>query len=117
MTEKEPEKTFPIKSLHEFLFELDKEWSRFKSGSLVGIFIACALLVFSCFHIFGSAKRGSLEVVDLLILPLAIVFLLYGIGAMVAQYRFFRRWERRMRLLVHLEEELISREFNENTAK
>jgi len=116
MTEKEPEKTFPIKSLHEFLSELDKEWSRFKSGSLVSIFVASALLVGSFFRLFGSA-RPDLEVADLIIFPSAMVLLLYVIWAMVAQYRFFRKWENRMRLLVRLEEELISGKLDENASK
>lgn len=116
MTEKEPEKIFPIKSLHEFLSELDKEWSRFKSGSLVSIFFACTLLVASFFRPFGPARAG-LEVGDLIIFPFATVFLLYIIWAMVAQYRFFRKWENRMRLLVRLEEELISGKLGENASK
>ena len=116
MTEKEPEKTFPIKSLHEFLSELDKEWRRFKSGSLVSIFISCALLLGSFLRLFGHARTG-LEVGDLIIFPFAMVFLLYIIWAMVAQYRFFKKWENRMRLLVRLEEELISGKLDENASK
>lgn len=116
MTEKEPEKILPIKSLHEFLSELDKEWSRFKSGSLVSIFIACTLLVGSFFRLFGS-PRPDLEVWDLIISPFAMVSLLYVMWAMVAQYRFFRKWENRMRLLVRLEEELISGKLGENASK
>ena len=116
MTEKEPEQTFPIKSLHEFLSELDKEWSRFKSGSLVSIFIACALLVGSFFRLFGPARTG-LEVGDLIIFPFAMVFIPYAIWAIVTQYRFFRKWENRMRLLVRLEEELISGKLGENASK
>ena len=116
MTEKEPEKTFPIKSLHEFLSELDKEWSRFKSGALVSIFIACALLAGSFLRLFGP-PRPALEVGDLIIFPSATAFLLYIIWAMVAQYRFFRKWENRMRLLVRLEEELISGKLGENASK
>jgi len=116
MTEKEPEKTFPIKSLHEFLSELDKEWNRFKSGSLVSIFIACTLLIGSVYRLSGPVRTG-LEVLDLVISSFATVFLLYIIWAMVAQYRFFRKWENRMRLLVRLEEELISGKLGENASK
>jgi len=107
VTENEPEKTYPIKTMHEFLSELDKEWSRFKSGSLASLFIVCTLLLGSSLGLLGSARTG-LEVWNLIIFPFAIALLLYVAWAMVAQYRFYRRWERRMRLLVHLEEELIS---------
>jgi O-antigen/teichoic acid export membrane protein len=115
MTQKEPEKTYPLRSLHEFLSELDKEWSRFKSGSLVTIIIACALLASSFFRLFGPARTGLVG--DLVIFPIAIVFFIYIFWVMVAQFRFFRRWERRMRALVRLEEELVSGKLDENTSK
>lgn len=114
MTEKEPEKTYPIKTLHEFLSELNKEWNRFKSGSLASIFIACMLLIASFFRLLGSTRTG-LEIVDFVIFPFTTAFLLYVIWATFAQYRFFRKWERRMKLLIDLEEELIKGEFSENS--
>jgi O-antigen/teichoic acid export membrane protein len=115
MTQKEPEKAYPIRSLHKFLSELDKEWSGFKLGSLVTIIITCALLISSFFRLFGPARTGLVG--DLIIFPIAIVFLIYVFWVMVAQYRFFRRWERRMRALVRLEEELISGKLDENASK
>ena len=37
---KEPieDKQYPVKSLHDFLFELDKEWTKFRNGTLIGLF-------------------------------------------------------------------------------
>ncbi len=31
------DKQYPVKSLHDFLFELDKEWTKFRNGTLIGL--------------------------------------------------------------------------------
>jgi len=101
------EETYPIKSLHEFLSELDREWSRFRKGTLVSVIISSVLLVFVVFR-FSRFVIEDLDNVGLIILMFLAMFLLYNIYAMLVQYRFFRRWERRARLLFSLEERLIS---------
>ena len=35
--ESNEEKIYPVKSLHDFLFELDKEWTKFRNGTLIGL--------------------------------------------------------------------------------
>ncbi len=35
--ESNEEKLYPVKSLHDFLFELDKEWTKFRNGTLIGL--------------------------------------------------------------------------------
>ena len=35
--ENSEEKQYPIKSLHDFLSELDKEYSKFRNGTLIGL--------------------------------------------------------------------------------
>ena len=42
-------------------------------------------------------------------LIVAGVFLGYSVYAMYSQYRFFNKWERRVGLLLHLEEEILSK--------
>ena len=37
MVEERTEKIYPVKSLHDFLFELDKEWGKFRNGTLIGL--------------------------------------------------------------------------------
>ena len=34
--EKKEESKYPVRSLHDFLEELNKEWDRFRTGSLIG---------------------------------------------------------------------------------
>ena len=111
MTEEEPEKNYPIKSLHEFLSELDREWSRFKTGALLSLFLVSALLVVPTLQLFFSVN--GIGIWNLVVFPLGLALLLYVAWMMIHQYKFLRRWERRMRLLVHLEEELISGKLGE----
>ena len=107
MSEKKHEKTYPVRTLHDFLSELDKEWSKFRTGSLVSMIASGVLLVFfvSRFLLF-ALKR--LDIMDTIFLVFVAVFLIYSIYALNGQYRFFNKWERRMGLLLHLEEELMS---------
>ena len=112
MTEEEHEKTYPVKSLHDFLSELDREWSKFRTGSLVGMIASGVLLVFFVLRFLLLALR-RLDVIDVMFLVFAAIFLIYSIYAMFAQYRFFNKWERRMGLLLHLEEGLMSEKLEE----
>jgi membrane protein implicated in regulation of membrane protease activity len=112
MTEEKHEKTYPIKSLHDFLFELDREWSKFRTGALISMIASSALLVFFVLRFLLLALR-RLDLVDVMFLVFVAIFLIYSIYAMFAQYRFFNRWERRMGLLLHLEEELMSKKLGE----
>ena len=45
------------------------------------------------------------------------IMLIYSIFALYSQYKFFSKWERRVGLLRHLEEKLISEKVEERTAK
>ena len=38
----------------------------------------------------------------------------YTVYALLAQHRFFKRWERRIGLLLHLEEKIISEELEKD---
>jgi hypothetical protein len=46
--------------------------------------------------------------VDFVLLIIAGVLLAYSIYAMYSQYRFLNKWERRIGLLLHMEEQLLS---------
>jgi cobalamin biosynthesis protein CobD/CbiB len=111
--EKESGKAYPVKSLHDFLSELDEEWNKFRTGSLVGFVVSCVLLVFSGLSTLGALAEGKpLEFIFLVIIS---VFLVYTVFALYAQHRFFRRWERRIGLLLHLEESLIREKLGEES--
>ncbi|MFQ6073852.1 MAG: hypothetical protein ACE5KC_01405 [Candidatus Bathyarchaeia archaeon] len=115
MTKERSEETYPLKSLHDFLSELDREWNKFRSGSLISIITSGALLLlFVSRFLFFAIRRPN--VVDVIFLFFVVMFLVYSMYAMVAQYRFFSRWERRMGLLLHLEEKLMSERLEENAS-
>jgi len=112
MTEKREEKSYPVRSLHDFLFELDKEWSKFRTGSLISMVASAALLIFFVLRFLLLAIR-HVDVIDIMLLTFVAILLIYSIYAMLVQYRFFNKWERRMGLLLHLEEELMKEKFEE----
>jgi cobalamin biosynthesis protein CobD/CbiB len=112
--EEESHRAYPVKSLHDFLSELDKEWNKFRTGSLVGFIVSCVLLIFSGLSTLGAlAERRPLEFTFMVIIS---IFLVYTVFALYAQHRFFRRWERRIGLLLHLEESLIQERLGEENS-
>ena len=106
MAEEKGERLYPVRSLHDFLYELDREWGKFRAGSLLGIIVSGSLLVFFVAYLLPHALRRP-GFLDVLFLTCVIILLVYSLYAMLVQYRFFSRWERRMGLLLHLEEELM----------
>jgi hypothetical protein len=107
MSEGKTEKAYPVKSLHDFLFELDMEWSKFRNGTLIGL-VSSGFLFVVVMWLILIIRRTDLGVGALLFLAVASVFLAYSIYAMYSQYRFFNKWERRIGLLLHLEEEILA---------
>jgi len=106
MAEEKSERPYPIRSLHDFLSELNREWDKFRIGSLIGMITSGVLLMFFVSRSLLIAIRQR-AVTDFIFLIIIVAFLIYSIYALFAQYRFFKRWERRVGLLLHLEEELI----------
>jgi len=112
MAEEKNEKVYPVKSLHDFLFELDREWSKFRNGTLISLISSGILFVFVVWLLLRIRHLG-LGLVDFVLLLFAGVFLGYSIYAMYSQYRFFNRWERRVGLLLHLEEQMLAEKLDE----
>jgi len=108
MSEKAPEQVYPVKTLHDFLFELNREWRRFKRGALMSLFVLCLLLSAFIPLLFRAIRffLGSL-----------IIFLIYDLRLMLRQYRFFKKWGHRMEQLSCLEEKLLDVTFEENKSK
>ncbi len=117
MTEEEPERPYLVRSLHDFLSELDKEWVKFRTGSLIGMIASGVLLLFFVPRLLVAIRRPRWNFVDITFLLFITAFLIYSIYALFAQYQFFNRWERRVGLLLHLEEELISKKLEEKNSK
>ncbi len=114
MSQKETSETYPLRSLHDFLTELDKEWSKFRTSALIGIVISGLLFVFFVLRFLNLLVRirnlglRFLEIFDeLIFLILISAFVFYEIYLLYRQHRFFTKWERRIGLLQHLEERLM----------
>lgn len=115
MGEEKSDQPYPVSSLHNFLVELDSEWSKFRTGSLIGFIVSCALLAFSFLFLLATLAQG--EFWGFMFMVIITIFLVYTVYALFAQHRFFKRWERRIGLLLHLEETLIKEKLGENTSE
>lgn len=114
--EEKSEKLYPVRSLHDFLSGLYREWDKFRTGSLIGVVVSGVLLIFFVSRLlFAAIKQRA--VVDFIFLIIVVVFLIYSMYALLAQYRFFKKWERRIGLLLHLEEKLMSEKLEEKASK
>lgn len=114
MSKKQDEESYPLRSLHDFLTELDREWDRFKTAALVGIITSIILLAFVIFRLLtllATLRRSGqglwVALDDFIFLVLVAGFVLYEISLLLRQYGFFQRWGRRVSLLLHLEDKLM----------
>jgi hypothetical protein len=102
------EPKYPVRTMHDFLDELNSEWDRFRTGSLIGVIVSGILLLFSLTRLLGALRdRAWFELVFMLAVAAALV---YTVSALLAQHKFFRRWERRIGLLMHMEEKILDEE-------
>jgi hypothetical protein len=106
------DKQYPVKSLHDFLFELDREWSKFRNGSLISL-ISSSIMFLLVVVLILRVRRLGLGPVDFVFLILAGIFLAYSIYTMYSQYRFFSRWERRVDLLLRTEQNLLAEKLDD----
>jgi hypothetical protein len=106
------ETRYPLRSLHDFLYELDKEWDRFRTGSLIGLVVSGALLVFSLFRVVSALRNRA--VFDLIFMLVIVAALVYTVSALLAQHKFFRKWERRIGLLMHMEDKILKEELDKD---
>ena len=112
--------SYPLRSLHDFLNELDREWDVFRTASLIGMVTSGILFIFVSLRLFPllqtMRKVGLLRVInDLIFLLFVLAFIVYESSLLIRQYRFFKKWERRVGLLLHLEEKLMVGAMEEKT--
>jgi hypothetical protein len=86
MSEEKTEQMYPVRTLHEFLTELNREWRRFKMGTLVSLSILSTLLFVFVLLFFRALKLGVDIIVYVFPIILA-VFVIYSVCTMTAQYR------------------------------
>lgn len=104
--EERREPSLPLRTLHDFLFEIDREWGKFRTGSLVSILTSFLLfLVFFPRFFLVTLRRGG--PFDKLFALVIMVALIYNAYLSYGQHRFYRRWEKRLGLLLHLEKEIL----------
>ena len=106
LSDNERRSQLPIRTLHDFLLEIDEEWGRFRRGSLLTMIITILLflLFIPRYFVLTLISRDRF---DTFIALAIIVVLFYSIYLAFRQYRFYQRWERRIGLLLHLEEQLL----------
>lgn len=110
---KDDAKFYPVKSLHDFLLELDREWSKFRNGTLISL-VSSTILFIIVVGTLIRIRHFGLGLLDFVLLLFASVFLAYSIYAMYSQYRFFSRWERRVGLLLNMEEQILNEKLAKN---
>ncbi len=116
MNEKENEKKYPVRTLHEFLSELNREWRNFKRGTLATL-ILLSISLLSFVPLFFRAIQQELDIFAYVFLIGLAAFLIYLTRIMVVQYKFFQKWGHRMEQLVSLEEKLMNETLGENESK
>ena len=116
MSEEKNDKIYPVKSLHDFLFELDKEWGKFRNGSLITLISSSLMLGIVLWLIIVIRRIRGAAPIEFIFLFAVIAFLAYSIYSMYNQYRFFNKWERRIGLLLHLEEQMLQEKLDEKNS-
>ena len=90
MAEEKNGKAYPVKSLHDFLFELDLEWSKFRNGTLMGL-ISSGFMFVVVIWLILIARRSDLGIGVVLFLAAASVFLAYSVPPVPRRWRCHSR--------------------------
>ncbi len=118
MSEKREE--YPVATLHRFLEEASKEFSRFRFQAKVNLIGAIVLLLFlSRFLIFVSVNYGPPPFhfdqgpprppffLDLFLLLASLAAVLWSLDVWLSQRRFVSRWGERFEKMQALERQLL----------
>lgn len=108
MTDKEKQEIYPVRTMHEFLYQVEHETNRFKRGAVISILISALMLVLIAFVSHELIPRFTVS--GIVLMGILAGFLVYSIYLMSFQYRFFRKWEKRLNRLNKLEEKLMPQE-------
>ena len=109
MMEKEKQEVYPVRTMHEFLYQVEHETNRFKRGAVISILISAFMLVLTAVVSYTLIPRGF-AVSGVILIAVLAGLLVYSIYLMSFQYRFFRRWEKRLNQLNELEAKLMPEE-------
>ena len=106
MSEEKKELKLPLRSLHEFLFEISEAWDGFRTGSLVTMVVSGLLIVLLLPRLLVLHFRRG-DFVESVIYLSIIIALSYNLWNSWKQHQFYKRWERRIGILMHEEDELL----------
>lgn len=109
MTDKEKQDMYPVRTMHEFLYQVEHETNRFKRGAVISILISAFMLVLIVVVLYALIPRGY-SASGITLIGVLTGLLVYSIYLMSFQYRFFRRWEKRLNQLNQLEAKLMPEE-------
>jgi len=119
LSNREPEPQYPIRSLHDFLADVERELIKFRRMSILGaiasliIIVTLGRFIFVLFHFSGRIPRmppiypGQMFPLDLILTILALACLLYSIYALLGQSAFLKRWDKRFKEIHTLEQKLL----------
>jgi len=100
------ERSLPLKALHQFLFEIEKEWARFRRGSMISIVTNAVLFILFVPRSFVATLRNP-GPIDTLVALSVVALMVYNCYLAYHQHSFYSRWEKRVSLLVETEKKLL----------
>ncbi|NLF88348.1 hypothetical protein GX563_05935 [Candidatus Bathyarchaeota archaeon] len=109
MTQQETQEAYPVRTMHEFLYQVEHETNRFKRGAVISILISAFMLALIAVVSYELIPRGF-AASGIILIAILTGLLIYSIYLMSFQYRFFRRWEKRLNQLSALEAKLLADE-------
>ena len=109
MTEENKDKKLPVRTLHEFLFEISQEWDRFRTGGLFNMVLSGLIVIILIPRLIAfSFRRGDL--IESLVTLGIMIACSYNIYISWRQHDFYKKWEKKIGLLIKLEEDLLGDE-------
>ena len=106
MDESKKEERLPVRTLHQFLFEIEREWDRFRRGSLISIATNAVLFVLFVPRYLVVTLKSPGQIDTLIVLGI-VALVVYNCYLAYLQHGFYSRWEKRVSLLVEIEDKLL----------
>ena len=109
-TNERTEDHYPVKSVHDFLLEVQGELGRLRIASLAGMaawLVVSLVLIHLAMDLIEWGEPFPRIAIDVVLLALAALSVAYSAYVLYRQNRFFRRWGRRFELLQGVEEKLL----------
>ena len=106
MGEDKKDQKLPLRFLHEFLFEISEAWEGFRIGSLITMIVSALLIVLLIPRLLVLHFRRG-DFIESVIYLSIIMGLSYNLWNSWKQHQFYKKWERRIGVLMHEEEELL----------